>query len=357
MEAIEKTWYTTDWHFERHILAGDIGGTHTNLALFGEQGRELSMLYKCVYPTQRISDFREPLSEILSEIRSVRAELAPAVACISVAGPARDNYCKLTNAGWAVDGRQIASTFGLQTLVINDFLALSYSIPLLDLENEQQVVSLAHSDGTRPLPTGEVMAVVGAGTGLGTGFLVRHENDYRAYPTEGGHSDFSAHDEQTAGLKSFVDSQYSCTAGTESFLAGRGVANIFNYFKSRGMRLDGVLAEIDRLPDSEKPARISQATGESSECRDMMRLHTAVYARYAARAALMYLPAGGLFIAGGIAAKNLPMFVENAYFMRLFESSYKENIHNVLMSIPVYVVLDYAISLYGAANAARVLTQ
>ncbi len=355
MIASEKKWFANDQSFTRTILAGDIGGTHTNLALFGERDRNFSMLFKCVFSTQKIADFRDPLSEFFDEIQAEAPTLRPSISCISVAGPAHVNYCKLTNADWAVDGHEITEHFGLQTQVINDFLALSYAIPLLDLANEEQIFRLRHTDGSLPTADGQVMAVIGAGTGLGTGFLVRHGDDYLAYPTEGGHSDFAAHDDETARLRSFVARQYPFSPGTEPLIAGRGIVNIFHYRKSQGMKLDGILSEIDRLPDSEKPARISEAVQESDECHEMMRLYISMYARYAARAALMYLPTGGLFVAGGIAAKNLALITEDDHFMRVFESSYKDNIHEVLMRIPVYIVLDYSISLYGAANAARVL--
>lgn len=343
--------------FPRYILAGDIGGTHTNLALFGENGRNYQMLLKCVFATQRIVDFEEPFADLLNEIRAKAPACFPSIACISVAGPATGNYCKLTNASWAVDGSAVTTRFGIETRVINDFLALSYAMPLLNLQDEEQVAVLAHTDASKPPPNGEVMAVLGAGTGLGTSFLVKQGDDYHAYPAEGGHSDFSAHDEETIGLKRFVETQYPFTPGAEPFIAGRGIANIFNYRKSMGMKIEGILEEIDGSPDSDKPAMISMAASHSQPCREIMELYVSIYARYAARVALMYLPTGGLFIAGGIAAKNLRLLRENDRFMRTFEKSYKDNIHEVLMKIPVYVVRDYSISLYGAANAARVLTK
>lgn len=357
MDALEKHWYETATSFERYILAGDIGGTHTNLALYGQAGRNLSPIMKTVYATQEVERFSEPLSELLEELRSKSSGLIPSMACISVAGPVHENYCRLTNADWAVDGGEMKKSFGLETRVINDFLALSYSIPLLDLNDEKQVVTLSHTDGSTPTGHGEVMAVLGAGTGLGTGFLVRHGDDYRAYPSEGGHSDFSGHDEDSLELQRFVQQQYAFAPGSEPFIAGRGLTNIFNFRKSRGLAMEGALAEIDAAPESEKPALISKAASDSNECRSIMEHYVSLYARYAARAALMYLPTGGLFIAGGIAAKNLEFFVEEGRFMRVFEKSYKENIHAVLMQIPVHVVVDYSISLLGAANAARVLMQ
>ena len=357
MDALEKHWYEPKTDFDRYLLAGDIGGTHTNLALYGQKGRSLSPVMKTVYATQEVERFSEPLSQLLEELHARSGSLAPSMACISVAGPVHENYCKLTNTDWAVDGAEIKNSFGLETRVINDFLALSYAIPLLNLNDEKQVVTLSHTDGSTPVGRGEVMAVLGAGTGLGTGFLVRHGDDYRAYPSEGGHSDFSAHDEDSMELQRFVKQQYAFAPGSEPFIAGRGLTNIFEFRKKRGLTLNGVLAEIDRAPESEKPAMISKAASESGECRSIMDHYVSLYARYAARAALMYLPTGGLFIAGGIAAKNLEFFLEGDRFMRVFEMSYKENIHAVLMQIPVHVVVDYSISLLGAANAARVLMQ
>ncbi len=357
MNALEKHWYESKTDFDLFLLAGDIGGTHTNLALYGQKGRTLSPIMKAVYATQEVERFADPLSELLEELRKKSSELAPSMACISVAGPVHENYCKLTNADWAVDGGEMKKSFGLETRVINDFLALSYAIPLLDLNDDKQVVTLRHTDGSAPAGHGEVMAVVGAGTGLGTGFLVRHGDDYRAYPSEGGHSDFSGHDEDSLELQRFVEQQYSFAPGFEPFIAGRGLTNIFNFRKSRGLTLEGALSEIDAAPESEKPALISKAASESNECRSIMELYVSLYARYAARAALMYLPTGGLFVAGGIAAKNLEFFIEEDRFMHVFEKSYKENIHAVLMKIPVHVVVDYSISLLGAANAARVLMQ
>ena len=355
MDAIEKSWLLDHGTFDHIILAGDIGGTHTNLALFGETGSRLTMLYKCAYATQKVSSFFEPLGDFLSDIEARNRALRPSLGCVSVAGPARNNYCKLTNAAWAVDGKAVEERFHIRTQVVNDFNALSYAIPLLDREDRNQLLAVPHSDGTLPQASGDVMAVVGAGTGLGTGFLVRHGDDYRAYPSEGGHSDFSAFDEETIELKRFVMRSYPASPGTEPFLAGRGIANIYHFYKSRGMDTANELAEIDALPESERPARISALAKSSASCRKIMQLFVRIYGKYAARAALMYLPTDGLFIAGGIVGKNVPFFLEDNLFMQSFEQSYLNNIHEVLMGIPVYIVRDYASSLYGAANAARVL--
>lgn len=355
MKAIEAAWLTNQEGFRRYVLAGDIGGTHTNLALFGELTGRLEMLYRCTYPTQEIRSFSEPLELTLQAIEQHSAALRPTTCCISVAGPAVGNTCRLTNASWGVDGDEVTRQHKLRTIVINDFHALSYAIPLLDRNDREQIIPIPHSTGDRPEASGSVMAVIGAGTGLGTSFLIRHGEEYRAYPTEGGHSDFSAFDEETIELKRFVTKSYPSSPGTEPFLAGRGIANIYAFFKSQGMTVQGELTEVENASEPERPAVISRLAGSSPECLRIMRLFVRIYGNYATRAALMYLPTGGLFLAGGIVGKNVSLFLDEHLFMSSFERNYRDNIHDLLMGIPVYIVRDYASSLYGAANAARVL--
>jgi len=349
---MKKTWLSQATDFERFILTGDAGGTHTSLALFGNSGRSFTMLLKCDFLTKEIISFLAPVGEILEEAASANAALVPTVCCVSSAGPVMDNVCRLTNASWAVDGNAIEKRFGFRALAINDFMALSYGMPLLDVDNPAQITKVPHTDGTCPSPAGDRLSVVGAGTGLGTGFLMEVGGRYFAVPAEGGHSDFAAFDDETVELMRFLRPQFGIVPGTEELVSGRGIAHIYHFYKERGMAIRGVLAEIDRAPDDQKPALISTHANDSSECRSIMDLFVRLYARYAARAALMYMPTRGLFLAGGIVEKNENLFLESQLFIRTFEQNYKENIHEVLRSIPVFIVRDYATSHYGAANAA-----
>ena len=225
-------------------------------------------------------------------------------------------------------------------------------MPLLDIDNPEQITKVPHTDGTCPMPAGERLSVVGAGTGLGTGFLMEVGGRYFAVPAEGGHSDFAAFDDETVELMQFLRPQFGIVPGTEELVSGRGIAHIYHFYKERGMAIRGVLAEIDRVPDDQKPALISTHANDSADCRSIISLFVRLYARYAARAALMYMPTRGLFLAGGIVEKNEGLFLENQLFIRSFEQNYKENIHAVLKGIPVFIVRDYATSHYGAANAA-----
>jgi glucokinase len=144
--------------------------------------------------------------------------------------------------------------------------------------------------------------------------------------------------------------------GTEPFVSGQGIANIYNYLKDgKKLVIDGVLKEIDQAKDEDKPALISQNAKDNQVCRDIMKLFVKMYGSFAGSLAVIFMPFGGVYLAGGIATKNEWLFLENNLFMKNFERNYNPNIRPLLKKIPVYIVRDYSISLYGAANAAVTL--
>lgn len=352
---MRATWLSAETDFAHVILAGDVGGTNTTLALFGMTDRRFTMLFKASFASQEVRSFLDPVAETLRAVAERGERLKPRMCCVCAAGPVRDNVCRMTNTAWDVDGQAIERRFGIRTVVVNDFAGLSFGLPLLDLENPAQITKLPHSDGTFAPPSGERLAVLGAGTGLGLAFLIESDGRSVAVPSEGGHSDFAPVDEESAELWRFVMEQYGGPPGAEPFVSGRGINNIFEFFKRRGMPVAGILAEIDAASSDERPALISAHAQDSPDCKRIMRRFVGLYGSFAARAALMFLPTGGLFIAGGIVEKNEPLFVEDHLFMKAFEYNYKDNIRAVLMGIPVFIVRDYATSLYGAANAASSL--
>ncbi len=144
--------------------------------------------------------------------------------------------------------------------------------------------------------------------------------------------------------------------GTEPFVSGQGISNIYNYLKDgKKLVMDGVLKEIDRANDEDKPALISKFAGENQTCREIMKLFVKMYGSFAGSLAVVFLPFGGVYLAGGIATKNEWLFLEDNLFMKNFERNYNPILRPLLKKIPVYIVRDYSISLYGAANAAVTL--
>lgn len=349
-------WLSTSFDYDTFILSGDIGGTNANLALVGEKAGKFTIIAKFLHKSGEIDGLETPLLNFVSGIKQKSPGTVIHLCCISAAGPVENNYCTLTNCDWDVDGNAIEKAINIKTLIINDFLAIGYGIPTLDVNNPDQITKLATTSGTYPEPRGDTKAVVGAGTGLGVGFLIRSGGKFRAHPSEGGHSGFAAYDDITRGLKEYVTNKYSAPPGTEPFVSGQGITNIFNYYRDKkNMEIKGVLSEIDTTPDDDKPALISKYAGENNVCREIMQLFISMYGRFAGSLSVIFLPFSGMYLAGGIVTKNEFLFTEGNLFMKNFEQNYNPNIQPLLKKIPVYIIKDYSISLYGAANAAMLV--
>ena len=353
---MEIKWFHSNFDHDTLVIAGDIGGTNTNLALVGEKAGKYSIIVKCLHKSGDIDGLEQPLKDFVTLIKEKNPDVTINLCCISAAGPVANNYCKLTNCAWDVDGNAIEKALNIMTLIINDFLAIGYGIPTLDVNNPDQITRLATTKGTYPEPGGNIKAVAGAGTGLGVGYLIASGGKYRAHPSEGGHSGFAAYDDETKALKSYMADKYNMAPGTEPFVSGQGIANIFNYFKDKkNIEIKGVLQEIDATPDDDKPALISKYSNENSVCKEIMQLFISMYGRFAGSLSVIFLPFSGFYLAGGIVTKNEKLFTEDNLFMKNFEKNYNPNIRPLLQKIPVYIIKDYSISLYGAANAAVTL--
>jgi glucokinase len=126
---METSWMSSDFRQDRMILAGDVGGTNTNLALVGEKGKKYAILLKCVFESNKIDGIIDPLKEVIAAAKGKIPSLKIDLCCISGAGPVENNYCQLTNCRWDVDGEAIKKSIGIDTFVINDFLAIGNRLP------------------------------------------------------------------------------------------------------------------------------------------------------------------------------------------------------------------------------------
>ena len=334
------------------ILAGDIGGTNTSLALIEHNREGFQIRAKASLKTQELPGIEPAIEHALDTFRG-QSLPKPDLCCISAAGPIIGTTCRLSNAPWSIDSDRVTEKFTLTTYLINDFSAICYGIPLYDVSDRDKITPLAHCDGSFPERRGHVTAVVGAGTGLGVGYLIESDGVYTAFPSEGGHSHLGAFDDDTDGFAEYIRARYGRGPGAELFVSGQGIANIYRYFEATGRLKDSREAtSLSLLADVEIPAAISARTDSDAVCAQIMSLFARMYGRFAANAALFFLPTAGVFLAGGIAAKNERLFTESPEFMRAFEETYKSELRPVLRSIPVFIVKDYEISLFGAAHAA-----
>jgi glucokinase len=338
------------------VLAGDIGGTNTNLALIGKKGGTFTLLMDRHYRTKDEPSLIEPLGRFLAEASREQKGLKPELCCISGAGPVVDERIALTNAPWAIDAKAVMSTFSIPTTLINDFSAISYGVLLLDPTNPKQITRLPHCDGSLPEPRSGVRLVVGAGTGLGVGYVVKVRNRIEALPSEGGHVTLPAYDDESRDFQRWLEAKYGFAPGAEAGVSGQGIANIFAYETERGAVEGGAQSRtarrIQEAPEAERPALVAAAADSDPLCGRAMDMFVKLYARVAADHTASFLPAGGVFLAGGIASKNEARFLEGKRFMSMYERSYAKHIREILAKTPVMIVKDYSISLYGAANAA-----
>jgi glucokinase len=187
---------------------------------------------------------------------------------------------------------------------------------------------------------------------------VEDDGKFKALASEGGHIAFSSFDSETRELHEYIAKRFGELMEAELFVSGAGIKNMFYYFKDvKKAEMAGVLKDIDNASDSDKPALIAANADSNEICNEIIKLFVKCYGRFAGDVAAMTIPTLGLYLAGGIVTKNEKYFVENNQFMRYFDDCFHPNIKKILKTIPVYIIRDYSVSLYGAANAGCCLMQ
>jgi glucokinase len=345
-------WLNKDAGFDRLVLAGDIGGTNTNLALVGIKEGKFTIIVEAVFPSGEISGLTEPIKELLGVARSERADLAATSGCVCAAGPVAQNCCKLTNLSWDIDGNELSKSLGMDIRVINDFLGISYGIPTLDVNNPEQIFAFKHTDGSLPEPRETTKAVIGPGTGLGAGFLTYASGDYIPNSSEGGHLTFAPFDEDSQSFKDYMAGKLNAIPDVEVLVSGTGIQNLYDWQKeTKGLPKGSAWEEIENAKRTDRPRLLSKLSDSDATAASMLRLFVKMLARYASDISALLLPFGGLYLAGGVAQKELRWLTGDNLFMKYYEMAYNKNIKPLLMQVPVYLIRDYSISLYGAANA------
>lgn len=335
------------------ILAVDVGGTNISCALVEFLDGRFSKRFERRYGTKSEPSLVAPLGRFLDEASSAGAPL-PQLLCVSGAGPVVDRSIKLTNAPWGIDGAELERRFGLKAFVINDFSAIAWGVMLLDPQNPDELVALDNADGTHPAPDDRgPIVVLGAGTGLGFGYVLRDDGSIRVYPSEGGHISLPVYDDESRALSRWLEDAYGFAVGVEAGVSGQGIEHIFSFLASRETYPSAAVRQILAAAEQDRPALVAKAAIDGDLlCLHAMDVFVRLYARFASDAAAMFLPSGGIYLAGGIAAKNLRFFTDDNRFMESFSKGYREHIREIARRTPVFIVKDYAISIYGAAYAA-----
>ena len=180
-----------------------------------------------------------------------------------------------------------------------------------------------------------------------------YDNNFNAYipiPSEGGHSDLPIKNDFEFQLVDFVKKlrNISLPLSYEEVLSGRGIESIYLFLRSLEKYCDTEYSkEIDE--SSDKTPLISKYRKMDETCKETFRIFTRFYARCAKNFVLDTLSRGGLYIAGGIASKNRDIF-SSEEFVNEFESGHNRS--DLLKKIPINVIVNYDVSLYGACYAA-----
>lgn len=334
------------------LLAGDIGGTKTILRLVEfTSGESMQTLYEERYLSRDFPD----LVPIVQQFLTAAKTPTPQKACFAIAGPIVNNTAKLTNLTWFLDTKRLEQHLEISTIsLINDFAAVGYGILGL------QPADLSTLQPGAPQPNAPI-AVIGAGTGLGQGFLIQQQENYQVFASEGGHADFAPRSElEFQLLKYLLDKHDIQRISVERVVSGQGIVAIYQFLRDRLKSNDSEVGQIvktweQQIGHREKTvdpaAAIATAALEKSDSlsQQTMQLFVEAYGAEAGNLALKLLPYNGLYVAGGIAAKNLAL-LQSGSFLRAFTS--KGRMNSLLESIPVHIVLNSKVGLIGAAIAA-----
>lgn len=333
------------------VLAGDIGGTNTRLALFEVGVAE--PLFAATYPSAAHTGPDVIIETFLAAARVTSPRLAalPSRACLGIAGPVEGNVCRATNLPWVVDGRALSQKLGIARVrLVNDFYAAalgSASVPADKL--------VALGGGPRD-PRGPV-AVMGAGTGLGQAFLLWSQVDdrYQVVASEGGHADFAPRTGLESDLLRFLTAKYG-RVSYERVLSGRGLVDLYAFLSEEpAFRALQKAETVAALATHDPAAVISQRAMDGSDtiCGAALAVFCSVMGALAGNLALTILATGGVFVAGGIAPRILP-FLQKGLFRDAFER--KGRLQTLVARIPAFVVTHSEPGLLGAATVAAALS-
>lgn len=320
------------------VLAGDIGGTKTNLGLFLE-GKERPV-------PKVIETFSSRNSSNLEHIIRQFLEMHPAPvthACFGIAGPVVNGKSKTTNLPWSISEDRIKKQFRFHRVkLVNDLTATVMAIPLLK-KDEFYPLNQAASIKDRNL------ALIAPGTGLGKAMLIYQNGRYLPLPSEGGHSDFAPNSKPEAKLWAYLHQHYGHVS-IERVVSGSGLVNIYNWLISSGrFNEPGWLAQNLKEIDPARAITEAALTSKDPGCVEALNMFVSIFGAVAGNLALTGMTTGGVFLGGGISPKILSKLKENI-FMDAFTN--KGRFKDFLEKIPVKVILNDKAALIGAAYCA-----
>ncbi len=332
------------------LLSGDIGGTKTILRLVevDSDRKSWQTIHEAKYVSAQYQDLVPMVEGFIQEHQLTKPELAS----FAIAGPVINQSCILTNLNWQLTTTRLEQELGIaKVALINDFAANGYGVLGLN-ESELATLQPGHKIPYAPI------AVIGAGTGLGESFLTPKGKHYEAFASEGGHSDFAPRNELEIGLLRYLQQKIGDRVSVERVVSGQGIVSIYQFLRDSDFAQENkTIGEqirswetnsdsTDSKSNIDPGAIISQGAQQQDPlCSQTMKLFVEAYGAETGNLALKVLPYGGIYLAGGIAAKNLPL-MQQGNFLAAFLA--KGRMSTLLEDIPVHVILNSQVGLLGS---------
>lgn len=316
------------------VIAGDIGGTKTRLAIIEVDGSRVNVECESNYPSREFPTFEALLTDFL------KPSQLPVHAAFGVAGPVMERTVRTTNLPWYIEADALQQRFGFKTCVLlNDLEATAYGLPALDAE-DLRVLQRGDPDAC-----GNV-AIIAAGTGLGEAGLYWDGQCHHPYATEGGHASFSPQNELEFALLRHLQLRH-IHVSWERVVSGMGLRVLHDFLRS--YRKSAVPEWLENeMQAGDAVAAISRAALAESDdiCIETLDIFVRLYGAEAGNLALKTMSCGGLYVGGGIAPRILPL-LQRDIFMQAFLN--KGRMRPLLEAMPVRVILNDRAALYGPA--------
>jgi glucokinase len=320
------------------LLAGDVGGTKTSLAVYSAEAGPNAPLSQATYLSAEYPSLQSLAHDFLSQV-----DLPVERAVFGVAGPVIAGHAEITNLSWVISEAELQTALSLSSVVLlNDLQAIATGVPFLEAED-------LHTLSAGEAVLHGTIAVIAPGTGLGEAFLTWDGSRYRAHGTEGGHVDFAPADELQDGLLRYVRERFGHVS-YERVCSGMGLPNIYDYLRDTGYATEpewlaqALQAAGDRTPVIVETALSSERS--STLCMATLDMFIAILGAEAGNLALKVLATGGMYIGGGIAPRILRRLQQGRFLERL---QAKGRFSELLSRIPVHVILNPKVALLGAA--------
>jgi glucokinase len=320
------------------LLAGDIGGTKTNLGIYSLEKGAREPLAESTFPSPKYPNLETLAREFLGQV-----DVTVDSASFGVAGPVVKGQAKITNLPWVIDEEHLRKTLHLSSVrLLNDLEAIAYGVPSVGSEDLHTL-----NEGVAIL--GGTLAVLASGTGLGEAFLTWNRTCYQAHASEGGHADFGPTSTIEIDLLHYLHNKFGHVS-YERICSGSGLPNIYAFLKDRGYAKESSwLADRLKAVDDPTPIIVNAALDRERPCElciATLRIFVSVLGAEAGNLALKVLATGGIYLGGGIPPRIIPA-LEDEHFMESFTG--KGRFSELLSRIPVHVILNPKIALIGAA--------